>query len=106
MMLEIGASVPLNVGHILINIGSRTPLNVDDVDGHPSEVARKSMDVPKRAAGRRPEAIFGDFGARGALRTLPRGPGGTDRSSSTTCRSQGLNMLLADTAKCWNMLTC
>ena len=67
------APVPLNVGHILINIGSRTSLNVDDVDGHPSEVAQKSVDAPKMAAGRRPEAIFGDFGARGAFRRLPRG---------------------------------
>ena len=69
-MLAMG---PLNVGHMLINICSRTPLNVDDVDGHPSEVAQKSVDAPKMAAGRRPEATFGDFGARGAFRTLPRG---------------------------------
>ena len=69
-MLAMG---PLNVGHMLINICSRTPLNVDDVDGHPSEVAQKSVDAPKMAAGRRPKAIFGDFGARGAFRRLPRG---------------------------------
>ena len=82
------AIVPLNVGNMLINICARTPLNVDDVDGRPSEMAQRSMDAPKM-----PEsAIFGDFGARGALKTLPRGPGGTDRSSSTTCRSHGLNM--------------
>ena len=52
------AIVPLNVGHMLINICSRTPLNVDDVDGHPSEVAQRSMDAPKMAAGRRPKRFL------------------------------------------------
>ena len=41
------APVPLNVGHMLLNIGSQKPLDVDDVDGHPSEVARRSMAGPR-----------------------------------------------------------